>query len=66
MDFAVTDSDCYSLVKFLGNLVINLLDGSRNNTSLLKIVGQTEHSKCLTSSSLPISHDGTIVTSNNI
>jgi hypothetical protein len=66
MDFAVTDSDGYGLVEFLGYLVVDLLDSSWNDTSLLEVISKTKHSERLTSSSLSIGHYGSIVSSDNI
>ena len=65
MDLAVTDPDCYSLIKFLRNLVVDLLDSSRNDTSLLEVIGQTKHCECFTGSCLTVSHDSAIVASND-
>ena len=45
--------------------MINLLDGSWYQTSLLEVVGQTEHGECLTSSSLPIAQNCTVVSTND-
>lgn len=66
MDLAVTDSDGYGLVKFLGYLMVNLLDSSWNDTSLLEVISKTEHGECLTSTSLPIGHYSSIVPCDNI
>ena len=66
MDLAVTDPDCYGLIKFLRNLVVDLLNSSRNDSSLLVIISQTKHCKCFTSSCLTVSHNGAIVTSDDI
>ena len=38
MDLAVTDPDGYSLVEFLAYLMIDLLDGSGDDTSLFEVV----------------------------
>lgn len=66
VDFCIADSDCDSLVELHADLVEHLLDGAWNDTSLLEIVGETQHRECLSRTSLSITHDGAVVPSNNI
>lgn len=65
VDFDVTDSNSYSLIKLSADLMIDLLNSSWNNSSLLVVVGESQHSECLTCSSLSITHHGTIVSRDN-
>lgn len=44
--------------------MINLLNSSWDNTSLLVVISETKHCECLTSTCLPVAHDSSIVASN--
>lgn len=61
VDLDVTDPDSYGLIKLVTNLMINLLYSSRNNTPLLIVICQSKHGKCLSSTSLAVTHNSAIV-----
>ena len=66
VNLSITNTNGDSLVKFRANLMIDLLDGTWNNTSLLVIIGQSQHGESLSRSGLAIAHDSSIVASNYI
>lgn len=65
INFCVTDSNGDSLIKFTADLMIDLLNSSWNNTSLLVIICKSQHGESLTSTSLTIAHDSTVISSND-
>lgn len=46
--------------------MINLLHGSRNDTTLREFVRQSKHGERLARASLTITHDGTVVAGNHV
>ena len=65
INFCVTDSNSDSLIKFTANLMIDLLNSSWNNTSLLVIICKSQHGESLTSTCLTIAHHSTVISSND-
>ena len=61
VDLNVTDSDGDGLVEFLASLVVQLLDGSWDDASLLEVVGQTKHRVGLATACLPVAHNRAVV-----
>jgi hypothetical protein len=61
VDFDVTDSDLDGLIELLTGLVIQLLDSSWDDSSLLEVVAQPKHRVGLSTSGLAVAHDGAVV-----
>ena len=64
IDLNVTDPDGDSLVKLAADLMVDLLNSPRNNSSVLVIVGLTQHGEGLSSTSLAVAHNSSIVPCN--
>ena len=62
VDLSITDSYCDCLIELHTDLMINLLHSPRNETSLFEVVGKPQHGERLSRSSLPVAHDGSVVT----
>ena len=65
IDLDITDANGDGLVELAADFVVHLLDGPRNDTSLLVVIGEAQHRKGLSSSSLTVGHDGSIVALDN-
>ena len=65
VDFDVTDSNSDCLIKLSAYLVIDLLNSSWDNSSLLVVVGKSQHGECLSSAGLSIAHHGPVVSRDN-
>lgn len=64
IDLDVTDSDGDSLIKLAADLVVDLLNSSGNDSSVLIIIGLTKHRESFSSTGLTVAHHSSIVPSN--
>ena len=62
VDLNVADPNSVLLILMSANLLEQLIDGSRNDTTILEVSVGTIHWEGLTSTGLAIAHDGTVVT----